>query len=639
MQVAGRKWALWGALVLCGYLVACGGGGSGSGVSATVTPTPSASSSATATPTLSPTPTVSPTPTSTLAGTLLISEVGSNANASGSAWFEVYNPGNSTVNLADFTLKTGVNGASSTLTTFSLPSVSVAPGAYLVIAGQNSSWVDGSGLVYVGSSSNKPYWNGSGSIELLKSGATIDFVSFGASVTTPTTSSAWSGSNVSTLSISYGYSIVRAGSAMSDTNTAADWSAVDFATPGGLNDVPVGAVDADGDGVPDSSEIAGTTFAGLNLYAMGARTGQKDIFIEVDYMSSSDLGIIPQQAALDKVVAAFAAKNIAVHFDAGSLFGEAASSAYNWGGGNAVAYNKCVGISPVLSTSCDSSGAYLSTYKSGNMDVRRRPFFHYMLFANSQNADGSDGSSGVAELTGNDVIITLGGWGLSKSAAGSYSAAQMTNLLNNFQASTVMHELGHNLGLYHGGNDSTNYKPNYFSIMNYLYQLQGLVPDPTQTVVMEPYFFENNLLGWSTKGYCDLSYSPCSTSFVINYSDGSSSNLVESSLLESNLIGRGAASGAYADWDANGALSASAYSRDINRGYGQYGGDGAVGTLSDYNDWANLVLPFARYTYGNNGASLLKTTTSTTTTRTRLDPLANDAQPVIKEDRPHRRLH
>jgi hypothetical protein len=37
-----------------------------------------------------------------------------------------------------------------------------------------------------------------------------------------------------------------------------------------------------------------------------------------------------------------------------------------------------------------------------------------------------------------------------------------------------MHELGHNLGLDHGGDDDKNYKPNYLSIMNYQFQYSGV---------------------------------------------------------------------------------------------------------------------------------------------------------------------
>ena len=41
-------------------------------------------------------------------------------------------------------------------------------------------------------------------------------------------------------------------------------------------------------------------------------------------------------------------------------------------------------------------------------------------------------------------------------------------------AGTIMHELGHNLGLDHGGNEKQNRKPNYNSVMNYNYQKSGV---------------------------------------------------------------------------------------------------------------------------------------------------------------------
>ena len=34
-----------------------------------------------------------------------------------------------------------------------------------------------------------------------------------------------------------------------------------------------------------------------------------------------------------------------------------------------------------------------------------------------------------------------------------------------------MHELGHTLGLQHGGGDGVKYKPNYHSVMNYTWQM------------------------------------------------------------------------------------------------------------------------------------------------------------------------
>lgn len=37
-----------------------------------------------------------------------------------------------------------------------------------------------------------------------------------------------------------------------------------------------------------------------------------------------------------------------------------------------------------------------------------------------------------------------------------------------------LHEFGHNLNLRHGGNENRNYKPQYQSVMNYMYSLPGL---------------------------------------------------------------------------------------------------------------------------------------------------------------------
>jgi hypothetical protein len=61
------------------------------------------------------------------------------------------------------------------------------------------------------------------------------------------------------------------------------------------------------------------------------------------------------------------------------------------------------------------------------------------------------------------------------------------------QAATFMHELGHTLGLYHGGhqidwsNDRRyNYKPNYHSIMNYTWQLASDRPGWTLDYSREP---------------------------------------------------------------------------------------------------------------------------------------------------------
>jgi hypothetical protein len=89
------------------------------------------------------------------------------------------------------------------------------------------------------------------------------------------------------------------------------------------------------------------------------------------------------------------------------------------------------------------------------------------------------GSSGVGEETisatdfssipGNDLVISLGTIGLAYgiNADHTLAAGALTGSDNYILWRGLAHELGHNLGLRHGGNDDTNNKPNYPSLMNY----------------------------------------------------------------------------------------------------------------------------------------------------------------------------
>ncbi|MBO0881702.1 MAG: hypothetical protein J2P17_15450, partial [Mycobacterium sp.] len=96
--------------------------------------------------------------------------------------------------------------------------------------------------------------------------------------------------------------------------------------------------------------------------------------------------------------------------------------------------------------------------------------FHYMLSVDTLQGLGS--TSGCSELPGNDAVVSLGHL---------WTGLSSTDLAPSW-AGTIMHELGHNLGLRHGGGAaidtdatggllSANCKPNYLSVMNYPMQM------------------------------------------------------------------------------------------------------------------------------------------------------------------------
>lgn len=246
------------------------------------------------------------------------------------------------------------------------------------------------------------------------------------------------------------------------------------------------SVDSDGDGLPDDWEINGVDvnhdgIIDLDLAAMGADPNVPDIFIEADWMEyeGDDFNFLwihekrnqkntaPTALALKKVYDQFNSHGIKVHIDAGPNSIMNYDTGETWGalsGASALSYQETFHL-----------GSYYENWNQlaiDNFTRARWTTFRYCLFANQYDAGNGNRSSGIAENIPGQFFIVA-----SNCIGGSNHDTAL--------AGTIMHELGHTLGLSHGGvhtdnangeivNNHDNYKPNHLSIMNYSYQFSGL---------------------------------------------------------------------------------------------------------------------------------------------------------------------
>ncbi|GAA0934628.1 hypothetical protein GCM10009560_42040 [Nonomuraea longicatena] len=217
--------------------------------------------------------------------------------------------------------------------------------------------------------------------------------------------------------------------------------------------------DTDGDALLDAWEIGGidTDDDGLpDLTLAGADARRKDLYLEIDHMEFHEL--LP--AARQDVVAAFAAApvqnpdgstGITMHIDEDEQLAHQ-DEVTTWDGFDTLKRG--------------SFGTPGERTRPSALEAKRRAY-HYVILGHRRDGGGS---SGRAEIHGNDVLVTLGDntWGLN--AAGTHHVGTV-----NQQSGTLMHEFGHNLGLDHGGDKDVNCKPNYLSVMSYTWQTAHLL--------------------------------------------------------------------------------------------------------------------------------------------------------------------
>jgi len=281
-----------------------------------------------------------------------------------------------------------------------------------------------------------------------------------------------------------------------------------------------------------------------DLGAMGANPDAQDVFVQIDYLTGAGPhSHLPTRDALQAVATvlhnaaprpSFACPSgqcpINVHFDVGGNYAPASppspaacASPATWTtdcaivpaalakGGNAITEVLCgaggttpsgeacafpgfpgvvgwkTGFRSYRDAAIDRSQGGLACGPSGGpgceprLPRTRKDIFHYVLFAHALGYASPSNplvprkTSGISDSSGGDFMVTLGLWDNQTG----------TTFV---QGSTLLHELGHNLGLKHGGVVRSglieaNCKPNYQSVMNYLFQVHGLLlPSGSPTI-------------------------------------------------------------------------------------------------------------------------------------------------------------
>lgn len=301
----------------------------------------------------------------------------------------------------------------------------------------------------------------------------------------------------------------------------------------------IAEADSDNDGLLDTWEISGYPIPGgggtINLAAMGCNPKRKDILVEADWIAAATpnatiWATIENVFNTAPVLNPDGSQGVSIHIDRGQ------GGAFTQGG-TVLADHQLIDFGPNVTP------GYVDffTYKgnAANFNPARLEIFHYCIFGRIRPG----GSSGRGEIWGNDFMVTFvpfWNWPLDIAQVG-----------------TFIHELGHNIGLRHGGIDNgavdanLTFKPNQESTMNYRYQLGGVSTD------------------------CNFT-----TENVHSFSMGMYNTINEASVLERN----GICNNASLDMNGDGLISSGIL--DVNQ-------NGATNNVHvNYNEWGNLKLNF-----------------------------------------------
>lgn len=225
-----------------------------------------------------------------------------------------------------------------------------------------------------------------------------------------------------------------------------------------------GKPDNDCDGLADAWETTGYDYNNdgtVDLTFPGANPDHKDVYLEIDYMQIDTLKTHkPRPGVVPAVITAFANAPVS-------------NPDTNAGINLHVTIDEPIPHQNSI-TMWSAFDALKNTWfgtptekNNGNPNTipAKDNTYHYALFIHQYNGLTS---SGLAEILGDDLIVSLGASGWQTNNGHNVGSLDQ-------QKGTLMHELGHNFGLRHGGNVDENCKPNYLSVMSYSFQFSDFV--------------------------------------------------------------------------------------------------------------------------------------------------------------------
>ncbi|MBL6735276.1 MAG: hypothetical protein ISP86_05300 [Shewanellaceae bacterium] len=565
---------------------------------------------------------------------LLITEISEPRAYNVPLWIELFNPTEQPIDLSTLALRSyaigdltapDANDVIDQPTMFTLPQIQVQPHAYVILYsgveravviqqehrdGSHDETQAGSTIANLNhqivliSNNTSFFWSQTnGFVELVakETQQTVDFMRFGDNEEDPLTLNAWLGDAVMTFNNPKRLSSLARVVPYQDTHQAQDWSISYFATAKTLNlATPLGEgnlllqsaacgalgnnADADLDGIPDCAETECGFHNDMPFYYWGARPGYTDVFIQVNYMdgtgqslNNSDL-FIPDKVTLDKIRKVYWTKSGAykmhAHFDIGSLYVHDDQKnvivpdlyhLYAEDGGTPIRQG-----GELLTFESKTQFNDLKSQTSSHIGEKRHEYFHYLYYiyhlARDESFDGR--------------IVGLGDYPGNTFSVNSHFFDVSSGVNRKGQTATLLHELGHNLYLSHGGNESVNYKLNYFSVMNYLYlnklpSVAELSQYLTNSCRQSTAFQGNLPLGSSSKPLIDLS---------LNYSYNSAPPINSRHMSESNLIVSQSLGTVVSDLNGDGQISDGLdcwYASEENS-------KARVDMMNDFNDWERI---------------------------------------------------